>query len=354
MKKLCILFFAFFSASITLNAQDVWVFTVGTTESNFSKEAIAPKVTTPPTLDGIPETLWDQATWNRAQYWTLETGAPNNPTMTQLPTDTTDHYMEWKAVWDDSTVYFLVHVVDDVTTYSSTRSAWWRQDGIEFYVYQKGVPTAALNRNDTTSITWFNIYPNPTANIVDPQIQSDYGATGSVLINGTNVFYEFKDVNWTNPESRGSIPANNDTIMVAMMANESDNTDPAIDNRDMKITWAIQGEARNGLGPDMGYVILTDPNALSIDTKLDLLQSDNFPNPFSTTTTIRYQLEQASPVSVKVMDLQGRTISEVTSEVQPAGSHAVTFNGADQPTGVYFFQIQAGDQMARGRMIISR
>ncbi len=355
MKQISTLLVGLYLLSVgSLFAQDQWVFTLWTDANTFKREAIAPKVTTEPTVDGVPEVLWDQATWNRAQYWTLETNANNNPTMAALPSDTMDHYMEWKAVWTDSAIYYLIHVVDDVTSYSNTRSAWWRQDGIELYPYHPGVASGPLDRNDSTSIPWVNVFPDASgAAVIDVQQQDDYAITGAVTVNGSNVFYELKDINWTHPESRGVTPSNGDTMQFAMMVNESDNADPNVDNRDMKITWAIEGEARNGLGPDMGYILLTDPNATSIADSEDILSVSNYPNPFSSSTTISYSLQEASEVKVAIYDLAGHLISSQQSELQPAGSHQVRFNGSQQPSGVYLFQIEAAGQRAFHRMIIA-
>ncbi|MEM9983716.1 MAG: sugar-binding protein, partial [Bacteroidota bacterium] len=304
----------------SLSAQAQWVFTLWTDANTANREAIAPKVATEPTVDGTPEALWNDAAWNRAQYWTLETNANNNPTMTELPSDTMDHYMEWKAVWTDSSIYYLIHVVDDVTTYSDARSAWWRQDGIEFYPYHQGIAPGALNRNDSTSIPWINLFPDVSGvGVVDVQQQDDYAITGAVTVSGNEVFYELKDINWSSPESRGMTPSNGDTMQLAMMVNESDNTDPTVDNRDMKITWAIQNEARLDLGPNMGYIVLTDPNATNIADADKVRAVDNYPNPFTGKTSIRYTLTEASEVKVAVYDLAGHLISATSSAIQPAG-----------------------------------
>ncbi|MEL6846381.1 MAG: hypothetical protein AAFP02_24505, partial [Bacteroidota bacterium] len=88
--------------SLSVFGQDVWEFTLWANPDTVVKEAISVKVDAAPLIDGTPEFLWDQASWNRAQFWALESNGNNNPTMTALPSDTLDHYMEWKSVWTDS------------------------------------------------------------------------------------------------------------------------------------------------------------------------------------------------------------------------------------------------------------
>lgn len=70
--------------------------------------------------------------------------------------------------------------------------------------------------------------------------------------------------------------------------------------------------------------------------------NQNYPNPFNPSTVISYQLPTNSMVVLEVFDILGRRVRTLVDERQNAGSHTVTFNGANLPSGVYFYTLQAG------------
>jgi DNA-binding beta-propeller fold protein YncE len=68
---------------------------------------------------------------------------------------------------------------------------------------------------------------------------------------------------------------------------------------------------------------------------------------------LAYELDAALPVTVQVFSVTGRLVETVLSEVQPAGAHEVTWDGADRPSGIYFLRVRAGD-LDRTRKIVVR
>ena len=82
--------------------------------------------------------------------------------------------------------------------------------------------------------------------------------------------------------------------------------------------------------------------------------SQNYPNPFNPTTTISYQLPENSFVTLKVYDILGREVATLLNEYKPAGKYEVDFNAAALPSGVYFYQIKAGNYTAIKKMILLR
>ncbi|HPN35457.1 MAG TPA: FG-GAP-like repeat-containing protein [bacterium] len=74
----------------------------------------------------------------------------------------------------------------------------------------------------------------------------------------------------------------------------------------------------------------------------------NHPNPFNPTTTIRYQVFEASPVTLTIFNLRGERVQTlVNAEFKPAGSYSLSWNGKDQegrsvPSGIYLYRLEAG------------
>jgi hypothetical protein len=68
---------------------------------------------------------------------------------------------------------------------------------------------------------------------------------------------------------------------------------------------------------------------------------ENYPNPFSSTTTIRYSLARSSQVHLSVTDLLGRTVRVLVSGRQPAGAFSVVLDGSRMPSGLYLLRLIA-------------
>jgi N-acetylneuraminic acid mutarotase len=67
----------------------------------------------------------------------------------------------------------------------------------------------------------------------------------------------------------------------------------------------------------------------------------NYPNPFSSTTTIPYELFHQTHVKLSVYDLLGRKVSIPVNQNQPPGKYQVAFSGEKLARGIYYYQIQA-------------
>ncbi len=78
----------------------------------------------------------------------------------------------------------------------------------------------------------------------------------------------------------------------------------------------------------------------------------NYPNPFNPGTKISYKISKTSIVQIKVYDVLGNEISSLINEEKPAGQYELTFDGADLPSGVYFYQIRAEDFVQTKKMLL--
>ena len=74
----------------------------------------------------------------------------------------------------------------------------------------------------------------------------------------------------------------------------------------------------------------------------------NYPNPFNNQTMIRYRLDTAAYVSLKVYDVLGRELITLCEKTMDPGVHRVAWNGLDargrqMPSGIYFFRLKSND-----------
>jgi hypothetical protein len=80
----------------------------------------------------------------------------------------------------------------------------------------------------------------------------------------------------------------------------------------------------------------------------------NYPNPFNPETTISFCLPDARDVVLRVFDISGREIKVLLNSRKPAGEYHISWDATSQPSGVYFYQIQAGNFTETKRMLLLR
>jgi len=80
----------------------------------------------------------------------------------------------------------------------------------------------------------------------------------------------------------------------------------------------------------------------------------NYPNPFNSTTIINYQIPELSFVTLKVYDVLGKEVARLVNEEKPAGGYSIDFNASNFPSGIYFYQLKAGNFIQTRKMILLR
>lgn len=66
----------------------------------------------------------------------------------------------------------------------------------------------------------------------------------------------------------------------------------------------------------------------------------NYPNPFNPTTTISFNLQRRSRVSITVYDMLGQQVAELLNEVREAGQSSIQFDGSNHSSGLYLYKMQ--------------
>ncbi len=76
------------------------------------------------------------------------------------------------------------------------------------------------------------------------------------------------------------------------------------------------------------------------------------PNPFNSSTTLRFDLPEASVVSLSVFDLQGRLVEILAGGKHEAGIYRASWNADDAPAGVYLCKMEAGQFSATRKLLL--
>ena len=85
--------------------------------------------------------------------------------------------------------------------------------------------------------------------------------------------------------------------------------------------------------------------------------SQNFPNPFNGSTTIRFYLPSAAPAALVIYNLQGGEICSMATNAGRLGWQEILWNGTDVSgaavsTGLYLARLQAGDRSATIKLLL--
>ena len=121
--------------------------------------------------------------------------------------------------------------------------------------------------------------------------------------------------------------------------------------------WLTQQGVINGSDDVVEAAIEWINNTSSADENneeivLSYILSNNYPNPFNPSTTIRYSIPELSFVKLKVYDVLGNEIGTIVNEEKPAGEYEVEFNAKDLTSGIYFYKLIAGNYVETKKMLL--
>lgn len=97
------------------------------------------------------------------------------------------------------------------------------------------------------------------------------------------------------------------------------------------------------------YPVATDDD-LELPANVQLDQ--NYPNPFSHTTTIGFSLPEHSPVRIIVIDMLGHRVATLVDQPMAPGRHDVTLHAQNLASGIYFYRMEVGSEVRTERMVV--
>jgi hypothetical protein len=103
-----------------------------------------------------------------------------------------------------------------------------------------------------------------------------------------------------------------------------------------------------------GSFAYSDEVEIDIDQPSVFFLDQNYPNPFNPSTNIKYSIPASSNASLKVYDILGKEISTLVNEYQQAGTFDIVFDGSKLASGVYYYQLTAGEMTATKKLMLTK
>jgi broad specificity phosphatase PhoE len=98
-------------------------------------------------------------------------------------------------------------------------------------------------------------------------------------------------------------------------------------------------------------VVSTSVSGTQVQPKAFSL-AQNYPNPFNPSTNISYTLKNSGKIRLAVFDLLGREVAILANEIQAAGLHEVIFSANGLSSGIYFYKLQAANEVITKKMML--
>ncbi len=85
----------------------------------------------------------------------------------------------------------------------------------------------------------------------------------------------------------------------------------------------------------------------------------NYPNPFNPATTINFSVANEGFVSLRIYDTSGRLVKSLVARHLPAGPQTFAWDGTNRngrpvASGVYFYELRSGADVATNKMVVLR
>jgi hypothetical protein len=81
-----------------------------------------------------------------------------------------------------------------------------------------------------------------------------------------------------------------------------------------------------------------------------------YPNPFTETTTLDYNLNKAQSTTIILTDVLGRHVTEWNNKSEAGGNHLLSINASELQlsAGIYFLKFQTENKAAIIKLILNR
>ncbi len=100
--------------------------------------------------------------------------------------------------------------------------------------------------------------------------------------------------------------------------------------------------------------VLTTVEENEVNIPNDFTLSQNYPNPFNPSTTIAFGIPTSAFVTLKIYDVLGKEVANLCNEELPAGKYSHVWDASEFASGMYVYQIQAGDFVSSKKLMLMK
>lgn len=108
---------------------------------------------------------------------------------------------------------------------------------------------------------------------------------------------------------------------------------------------------------EMTKVVATTTTGITMNQVIEDQLCQNYPNPFSETTSIQYTVQNADFFAIDIYNMAGQKIKSLVNQEKDPGTYTIQWNGTDAkgnavPNGVYFYVLNAKNHVPITRKMI--
>jgi hypothetical protein len=207
-------------------------------------------------------------------------------------------------------------------------SQWTEVDSFQFTLPSYIEETVELVEAEVDA--WGSItIPNRTLNCL--RLQEKYTEITNIYIN--NILFSSDTSRYINYEWLGQ-----ELLLIANASSQENDTNPNF----TQASYFMRD--------------VTNPNFLEDKTTQlsEFTLFPNYPNPFNPVTTIEFYLPKTDEVTLKIFNVLGEELTTLLSASLLSGFHTYQWNASNMPSGIYYYQIQAGDFREVKKMILMK
>lgn len=285
-----------------------------------------------PVIDGVSESSWSSINTQTLSKVVLGTVSSS-----------TDLSADYKAMWDNTALYLLVKVKDDMLRNESGTSTW-DDDAIEIFIDGNNDKATSYDANDHQYILRWNDaniyeYHNGTTTLNPSGVIFSQGAnTGGYLM-------EIK-ITWT---AIGVIPAQGKLIGLDIYSDDDDDGGAA----DAGMSWFTSTPTSSNDPSVFGSIKLDNISCGGVTTGLMKEENKNliliYPNPFNTNFTLKILSEvMIENTMLEIYDLCGKEVKKIY-----INNNETIIEKDDLQNGLYFYRVNNNNKnIAKGKLVI--